>query len=296
MHRRRTTATRIFVLLPLAAACALLLLVAAASAGPVPKPLVFPLIGPAELTDSWGDARANGRHAGEDIMAPRRAAVVAAEAGRVKWHRSSWRAGCMLYLYGRSGTTYLYIHLNNDLTLRNDNRGGCEAGTTYTVADGARVQAGEQIAWNGDSGDADGNPHLHFEVHPNNGPDVDPHPYLLGATRHLFPARAGKKTTVAVRGKVLAAGGGTIDVEATSVRWWPNGRWTAIAPFPVRFALAPDVQVDPAFASLVGGAASRTTTGVRSQVVRVVSTAAPATLEMMRGTSGSLVAARVTAP
>ena len=31
----------------------------------------------------------------------------------------------MLYLYGRSGTTYLYIHLNNDLTAQNDNKGGC---------------------------------------------------------------------------------------------------------------------------------------------------------------------------
>src|SRR2546426_5304164 len=30
-------------------------------------------------------------------------------------------AGCMLYLYGDTGTTYLYIHLNNDLTMKNDN-------------------------------------------------------------------------------------------------------------------------------------------------------------------------------
>jgi hypothetical protein len=32
---------------------------------------------------------------------------------------------CMLYLYGESGTIYYYIHLNNDLTLKNDNRGKC---------------------------------------------------------------------------------------------------------------------------------------------------------------------------
>ncbi|MCS7006857.1 MAG: M23 family metallopeptidase [Gaiellaceae bacterium] len=29
---------------------------------------------------------------------------------------------------------------------------------------GAKGAAGEQIAFNGDSGDAAGNPHLHFEV------------------------------------------------------------------------------------------------------------------------------------
>ena len=33
----------------------------------------------------------------------------------------------MLYLYGASGTTYLYIHLNNDVTMANDNRGKCVA-------------------------------------------------------------------------------------------------------------------------------------------------------------------------
>ena len=37
----------------------------------------------------------------------------------------------MLYLYGDSGTTYLYIHLNNDLGGENDNRGKCVAGTAY---------------------------------------------------------------------------------------------------------------------------------------------------------------------
>ena len=40
----------------------------------------------------------------------------------------------MLYLYGRSGTMYLYIHLNNDLTARNDN---IEATTTPEAIVGA---------------------------------------------------------------------------------------------------------------------------------------------------------------
>ena len=290
MKRRRTTATRISVLLTLAALC---VGAATAVAGPVPQPIVFPLVGTAELTNSWGDPRPNGRHQGEDIMTPRRSAVVAVEAGRVKWHRTSLRAGCMLYLFGKSGTTYIYIHLNNDRTLRNDNQAGCEAGTTYTAADGAKVEVGEQIAWSGDSGDADGNPHLHFEVHPNNGVDVDPYPYLVLATHHFFPARVGTKTTVAVRGKVLAAGDGILDVEATSVRWWPNGRWTAIAPFPVRFTVTPGVIADPALVDVVTGAA-RTTAAVSQPIVRVVSDPATATLEAMRGTGTSLVAARVT--
>ena len=104
---------------------------------------------------------------------PWRAPVVAVEDGSVKYWESGL-GGCMLYLYGRSGTTYMYIHLNNDLTARNDNKGGCVKAVTFAVPNGAKVTAGQQIAWNGDSGDANGNPHLHFEVHPNDGRRREP--------------------------------------------------------------------------------------------------------------------------
>ena len=47
----------------------------------------------------------------------------------------------MLYLYGDSGTTYLYIHLNNDLTMKNDNRGSCVAGHVVRArAEGRRAR------------------------------------------------------------------------------------------------------------------------------------------------------------
>ena len=47
-------------------------------------------------------------------------------------------------------------------------------GVAFAVPNGAKVTAGQQIAWNGDSGDANGNPHLHFEVHPNDGGGREP--------------------------------------------------------------------------------------------------------------------------
>ena len=112
-------------------------------------------------------------------MAPRRALAVATEAGKVKFWTHSATAGCMLYLYGKSGTTYLYIHLNNDLTDHNDNRGKCVAGTSYApgLKNGAKVQAGQLLGFVGDSGDANGiATHLHFEVHPHDGGATQPVP------------------------------------------------------------------------------------------------------------------------
>ena len=79
---------------------ALLLMAGAAAASPaksVPR-IVFPVLGTASYIDDFGDARGQGSHEGNDIMAPRRALALAAEAGTVKFHTTSARAGCMLYL------------------------------------------------------------------------------------------------------------------------------------------------------------------------------------------------------
>ncbi len=149
---------------------------------PAPKPrptnqLIFPVLGTAQLSDDFGAPRAQGPHEGNDILAPRRALALAAEAGKVRFQAGSTRGGCMLYLDGRSGTTYVYIHLNNDLTAGNDNRGGCKMGVAFPrgLKSGARVAAGQPVGFVGDSGDANGiQPHLHFEVRPGGGRAIEP--------------------------------------------------------------------------------------------------------------------------
>jgi hypothetical protein len=199
---------------------------AASSAGNVPA-LVFPVLGEATYVDDFGDARGQGAHEGNDIMAPRRALALAAEAGTVKFHTTSSRAGCMLYLEGKSGTEYLYIHLNNDLGDENDNRGACVPGVAYATGlkNGARVTAGQVIAYVGDSGDANGiHPHLHFEVHPGGGGAVSPFPYLRKARRLLFAAKQGTTFTLALTGTVLTTAGRDLSLSLEHVRSWPGGR------------------------------------------------------------------------
>jgi hypothetical protein len=222
MRRHRTTSAR-GVLLLLA-----LLGIAGAASAAVPKGavpvLIFPVAGAAAYVDDFGQARAGGTHQGNDLMAAKKTPVVAVEAGKVKFWTTSASAGCMLYLYGDSGTTYMYIHLNNDLTMRNDNRGKCVAGVSYArgLKDGAKVSAGQMIGYVGDSGDANGiASHLHFEVHPGGGAAVSPYPYLQTAQHLLFFAKVGTPFTLALTGTVVTATDTTLTLQLATLQAFP---------------------------------------------------------------------------
>ena len=148
--------------------------------------LVFPVAGAVSFRDDFGEPRARWSHPGNDLVAAKRSVVLAVEDGTVRTYTRSASAGCMLYLYGDSGTMYEYIHLNNDAGAGNDNRGGCVAGVAWAAGlkDGQRVEAGQSIGFVGDSGDAGGGKaHLHFEVHPGGGGAVTPYPFLMAARR-----------------------------------------------------------------------------------------------------------------
>jgi hypothetical protein len=225
MVSHRTTA-RATPLLLLAGLAVVLVATARADRAATPK-LVFPVVGDAVYTDDFGDARAGGPHQGNDIMAARKAIAVAAEAGKIKFWTTSASAGCMLYLYGSSGTMYEYIHLNNDVGKTNDNQGKCVAGTAYApgLKDGAKVAAGQRIGFVGDSGDANGiHPHLHFEVHPGGKSAVDPFPFLQAAQHLLFSVPAGSVYTLSLAGKVLDTGPDTLKLQVSALKEWTTGR------------------------------------------------------------------------
>jgi hypothetical protein len=292
MNRHRTTARGIAFLIlifGLFAAGAV-----AAPLKPVPK-LLFPVVGGATYIDDFGAPRAGGRHEGNDLMADRHTPAVAVEAGTVKFWTTSSNAGCMLYLYGDSGTTYLYIHLNNDLTAKNDNRGKCVAGTSYApgLKNGAHVAAGQLVGFVGDSGDANGiSPHLHFEVHPNDGGAVDPYKYLRKAQPLLFYAKPGAKVALTLSGTVVSLADESLGLQLSQLQVSGSKQKLAVNK-KLTVSVAPDAIVQiprdlPGFGGIV------TLSSVKPGFKVTVYTApAPATLEAQRGDADALSAARI---
>ncbi len=176
-------------------------------ASKVPR-LIFPVVGAVSFSNDFGDPRGQGSHQGNDLMAEKKSLVVAVERGKIKFWNRSASAGCMLYLYGASGTVYQYIHLNNDRTMDNDNRGRCIPGIAFArgLKNGSRVTAGQPIGFVGDSGDANGiASHLHFEIHPRGGGAVCPFPYLKKARTLLFAAPPRTQVSLTLKGLFGAA-------------------------------------------------------------------------------------------
>jgi hypothetical protein len=292
MNRHRTTARGIAFLI---------LIFGLFSAGAVAAPLkavprlIFPVVGGATYIDDFGDARPGGTHQGNDLMAARHTPAVAVEAGTVKFWTTSANAGCMLYLYGDSGTTYLYIHLNNDLTANNDNRGKCVAGTAYApgLKSGAHVAAGQLVGFVGDSGDANGiSPHLHFEVHPNDGAAVSPYKYLKKAQPLLFYAKPGAKVALTLNGTVVTSADGVLELQVAQLQVSGTKQKLTLSKKLV-LSVAPDAIVEiprdlPGFGGIVSIAEVKP--GFK---VTVYTALAPATLPAQRGDADALSAARI---
>ncbi|MDP8962155.1 MAG: peptidoglycan DD-metalloendopeptidase family protein [Actinomycetota bacterium] len=117
---------------------------------------------PRSFSDTWGAPRSGGRrHKGTDIMAPYGTAIYAVTDGVVDIRGYGSSAGNWLIFKGADGSQYWYLHLQS-----------------FVASDGARVPAGTRIATNGDTGNARGTPHLHFERHPGGGGPVNPYPFL----------------------------------------------------------------------------------------------------------------------
>jgi murein DD-endopeptidase MepM/ murein hydrolase activator NlpD len=124
--------------------------------------MACPLDHPRRFTDTWGAPRSGGRgHRGTDILGPYGIPVRAITSGTWSIQRAGPSAGLWGILRGDDGNQYWYMHLQS-----------------HTVGNGARVSAGQQVGTNGDTGNARGTPHVHFELHPGGGAAINPYPTL----------------------------------------------------------------------------------------------------------------------
>jgi Peptidase family M23 len=291
MSSHRTTARGTLLLV-----LALLTLASVAGAASPPAKIVFPVLGSTTYVDDFGDPRAGGPHQGIDMIAAKRSLALAAEAGKVEFWSRSASAGCMLYLHGQSGTDYDYIHLNNDLTAKNDNRGKCVAGTAYAkgLKNGAKVFAGQVIGYVGDSGDANGlHAHLHFEVHPNRKAAVDPYPWLQRATHLLFAAPRGAPFTLELRGTVAAVADDSMQLKVTVVSAWPMRQTQTKLKRTLLVAVPTGATVQ--HVATLGGPGTPTflSSARTGQQVDLWTAAAPTTLKAQRGDDGALSASLI---
>lgn len=124
----------------------------------------FPVGDPHEFTSTFGAPRVGHSHQGNDIFAPTGTDLYACERGVITRMGTDTLGGTKLWIVGESGTHYYYAHLS-------------------AYADGLRngqvVEAGELVGYVGNTGNARTTPpHLHFEIHPDGGPAIDPYPLL----------------------------------------------------------------------------------------------------------------------
>jgi Peptidase family M23 len=274
---------------------ALLTLAAGAGAAP-PTKIVFPVLGTTTYTDDFGDVRPGGTHQGIDIVAPKRSLALAAEAGKVEFWASSASAGCMLYLHGASKTTYYYIHLNNDLTARNDNKGKCMPGVAYAkgLRSGSKVAAGQPIGYVGDSGDANGaHAHLHFELHPGGKGAVDPYPWLQRGQHLLFWAPRGTPFTLQLGGTVASVLDDELLIRANTVGASPMRQRQSNLKRKLLVLVPETATVQTVTKPGVEGMPTSLASAKVGQRVVVVTSRAPTTLKAQRGDDLALSAALV---
>jgi murein DD-endopeptidase MepM/ murein hydrolase activator NlpD len=173
---------------------------------------VFPVYGPASFGDSFGAPRPDvegGWHHGEDIFAPADTPLLAVADGTLHTIGFNRLGGYRLWLRDETGNEFYYAHLS---------------AYSPQAVEGARVEAGDVVGFVGDTGDAEGTAHLHFEIHPASmlglGYDgvVAPYPILLAWRRaDDVSLSAGRVFVPPRRGGVTLPPPGAVLLEASDI-------------------------------------------------------------------------------
>lgn len=130
--------------------------------------LTFPTQAGGRYGDDYTSPRGGGTrmHCATDILGPKHAGIYAAVGGTITFIPMSKPSyGYMISVRGDDSRTYSYIHLNDDNPGTNDDAAGPGHAYAPGLVRGSRVGRGQLIGWMGDSGNAKGTDHLHFEIH-----------------------------------------------------------------------------------------------------------------------------------
>ena len=145
------------------------------TAPPPPPPITTdgktcPVNGATSFSNSWGAPRSGGRsHKGVDMIAARGTPLVAIESGVIERTSNSSLGGISLYMRGASGDRYYYAHLD---------------GIASGISGGVSVSVGQEVGYNGSSGNAPSwLPHLHFQWAPAGSDWVNPYPLVADLCR-----------------------------------------------------------------------------------------------------------------
>jgi len=131
-----------------------------------PAMLPVPVVGvrPAQLVNSWGSPRSEGRkHQGIDIFARRGQPVRSTTSGIVATVGTTRRGGNVVRVLGPAGQWHYYAHLER-------------FGRIHV---GQVIVRGTVIGYVGDTGNARGTPpHLHYGIYHFRGGALNPYPLL----------------------------------------------------------------------------------------------------------------------
>lgn len=149
------------------------------------RAITFPVIGPVQYSDTYGAPRSGDRtHAGQDLMGSKMQELVAVADGTVTFLTIPEAPyGYMLTITDDEGWSYHYVHINNDTPGTDDGQAALEHVFAAGIERGARVEAGQLVAYMGDSGNAESvGSQLHFEIEDPSGLNVNPYRALQEAT------------------------------------------------------------------------------------------------------------------
>ena len=135
---------------------------------PLIPAIAFPVLGPVSFVDDWHFARAGGDrvHEGLDMIGAYGQPLRAAFDGRVERIVSTNNgiSGVSIELRRVDDLRAIYRHVNNDTPGTTDDSAIDAFRIHPGITEGTVVRAGQIIGYMGDTGNAVGVPHLHFEL------------------------------------------------------------------------------------------------------------------------------------